>query len=329
MTCRLKCSRTLSFVAAGLAAALITGAASVWAQEFPTKPVRMIVPFAPGGGSDLNARRLSDQLSDRWKQPLVVHNMGGAGGNLALAATASSEPTGYTMLFASLAIIVNNPTLYSNLQVDPDRDLAPVVLIGEVPLVLLVNAELPANDVASFIALAKQRPVHFGSGGVGTSMHLAGELLNSVAGIKMVHVPFKGAGPVVAAIMGNEIQMIMQNAALAEGQVKGGRLKALAIASPKRLAMLPNVPTFEESGVPNYRAAISYGIYVRAGTPASVIATLNRSINAVLADPAYRKQMASLGMELAGGTPQQLAAYVAAERKKWVPIIRALGIKVN
>jgi tripartite-type tricarboxylate transporter receptor subunit TctC len=233
------------------------------------------------------------------------------------------------MLFASLAIIVNNPTLYSNLQVDPDKDLAPVVLIGEVPLVLLVNAELPAKDVASFIALAKQRPVHFGSGGVGTSMHLAGELLNSVAGIKMVHVPFKGAGPVVAAIMGNEIQMIMQNAALAEGQVKGGRLKALAIASPKRLVMLPNLPTFEESGMPNYRAAISYGIYVRAGTPASVIATLNRSINAVLSDPAYRKQMASLGMELAGGTPQQLAAYVAAERKKWVPIIRALGIKVK
>jgi tripartite-type tricarboxylate transporter receptor subunit TctC len=195
--------------------------------------------------------------------------------------------------------------------------------------VLLVNAELPANDVASFIALAKQRPVHFGSGGVGTSMHLAGELLNSVAGIKMVHVPFKGAGPVVAAIMGNEIQMIMQNAALAEGQVKGGRLKALAVASSNRLAMLPKIPTFEESGVPSFRAAISYGIYVRVGTPASVIATLNHSINSVLSDPAYRKQMASLGMELAGGTPQQLAAYVATERKKWVPIIRALGIKVN
>ena len=329
MTRRLQSSGTLSLVAAALAAALITSTASGWAQEFPTKPVRMIVPFAPGGGSDLNARRLSDQLSDRWQQPLVVHNMGGAGGNLALAATASSEPTGYTMLFASLAIIVNNPTLYSNLQVDPDRDLAPVVLIGEVPLVLLVNAELPADDVASFIALAKQRPVHFGSGGVGTSMHLAGELLSSVAGIKLVHVPFKGAGPVVTAIMGNEIQMIMQNVALADGQVKGGRLKALAIASPKRLAMLPNIPTFEESGVPSYRAGISYGIYVQAGTPASVIATLNRSINSVLADPAYRKQMTSLGMELAGGTPQQLAAYVAAERKKWVPIIRGLDIKVN
>jgi tripartite-type tricarboxylate transporter receptor subunit TctC len=160
-------------------------------------------------------------------------------------------------------------------------------------------------------------------------MHLAGELLNSVAGIKMQQVTIKGAGPVVTAIMGNEIQMIMQNVALAEGQVKGGRLKAPAIASPKRLAMLPNIPTFEESGVPSYRAGISYGIYVRAGTPASVIATLNRSINSVLADPAYRKQMTSLGMELAGGTLQQLAAYVAAERKKWVPIIRRLGIKVN
>jgi tripartite-type tricarboxylate transporter receptor subunit TctC len=327
MTYSLKRGR-LSLVATGLVA-LMTSTASVQAQEFPTRPVRMIVPFAPGGGSDLNARRLSDQLAERWKQPLVVHNMGGAGGNLALGATAASEPTGYTMLFASLAIIVNNPTLYSKLQVDPDRELTPVVLIGEVPLVLLMNADLPAKDVASFIAMAKQRPVHFGSGGVGTSMHLAGELLNSVTGIKMVHVPFKGAGPVVGAIMGNEIQMIMQNAALAESQVKGGRLRALAIASPKRLAILPNLPTFEESGVPNYRAAIAYGIYVRAGTPASVIEKINRTINAVLEEPAYRKQMASLGMELAGGTPQQLSAYVAAERKKWVPIIRALGIKAD
>ncbi|MCC7414339.1 MAG: tripartite tricarboxylate transporter substrate binding protein [Gammaproteobacteria bacterium] len=318
-----------SFVVAGVAAVLLAATANAPAQEFPEKPARMIVPFAPGGGADFNARRLSDQLSERWKQPVVVHNMGGGGGNVALAATAASEPTGYTMLFASLAIIVNNPTLYSNLSFDPDKDLTPVALIGEVPLVLMVNADLPAKDLASFIALAKQRPVHFGSGGVGTSMHLAGELLNAVAGIKMVHIPYKGAGVVVAAIMANEVQMIMQNVALAEGQIKGGRLKVLAAASPKRLAMLPNVPTFAESGLPDYRAAISYGIYVRAGTPAPVIAALNRSINAVLDDPAYRKQMSMLGMELAGGTPQQLAAYVAAERKKWVPILRTLGIKAN
>lgn len=322
-----KSGGALWFFTTALAAVLVAVTASVPAQEFPAKPVRMIVPFAAGGGSDLHARRLAEKLSERWKRPVVVHNMGGGGGNVALAATASSEPTGYTLLFASLAIIVNNPTLYENLAVDPDRDLAPVALIGEVPLVLLVNAELPANDVASFIALAKQRTLHFGSGGVGTSMHLAGELLNSVAGVKMVHVPFKGAGPVVAAIMGNEIQMIMQNAGLIDAQVQGGRVKALAIASPRRLAILPNLPTFAEGGVPNYHAAIAYGIYVRAGTPPSVVAALNRSVSAAIADPAYRQQMAALAMDLAGGAPQQLAAYVAAERKKWVPIIRRLGIK--
>ncbi len=318
-----------SFPAALLSAALITCAVNVSAQHFPTRPVRMIVPFVAGGGADITARRLAEQLGAAWKQPVVIQNSGGAGGNLAVAATVSSEPTGYTVLFASVAIIANNPTLYEKLPFNPDKDLAPVILLGEVPLVLMVSATLPATDVPSFIALARKQPgtLHFGSGGIGTSMHLAGELLKSVAGIDLVHVPFKGANQVIAAIMGNEIQFIFQNAALVEGQVRGGRVKALGIASQKRLAALPDLPTFEESGVPNFRVGISYGIYVRSGTPAPVISTLNRDIQAVLDDPAYRKQMTALGFELAGGTPQQLAAYVQAERKKWSPIIRKLGIK--
>ena len=320
-----------SLPAALLSAVLVTCALGVSAQGFPTRPVRMIVPFVAGGGADVTARRLATELGAAWKQPVVIQNSGGAGGNVAVAAAASSEPTGYTMLFASVAIIANNPTLYEKLPFDVDRDLAPVILLGEVPLVLMVSAALPATDVPSFIALAKKQPgtLHFGSGGVGTSMHLTGELLKSVAGIDLVHVPFKGANQVVAAIFGNEIQFIFQNAALVEGQVKGGRVRALAIASPKRLGTLPDLPTFEESGVPNFRAGISYGIYVRSGTQARVISTLNRDIQAVLDDPAYRKQMSVLGFELAGGSPQQLTAYVQAERKKWVPIIRKLGIKSN
>jgi tripartite-type tricarboxylate transporter receptor subunit TctC len=325
-------TRRLSCFTAGLlSAALIVCTAGVSAQQFPTRPVRMIVPFVAGGGADITARQLAERLGAAWKQPVVIQNSGGAGGNVAVAATASSEPTGYTVLFASVAIIANNPTLYGKLPFDPDRDLAPVIFFGEVPLVLMVSATLAANDVPSFIALARKQPgtLHYGSGGVGTSMHLAGELLKSVAGIDLVHVPFKGANQVVAAIMGNEIQFIFQNAALVDGQVKGGRIKALGIASAKRLAALPDLPTFEESGVANFRVAISYGIYVRAGTPAAVIATLNRDIQAVLDDPAYGKQMAALGFELGGGTPQQLTAYVQAERKKWIPIIRKLGIKGN
>ena len=320
------------FAVATLSVALMTGTATVSAQEFPTRPVRVIVPFAPGGGSDLNARRLAQQLENLWKQSLVIHNMGGAGGNLAAAATASSEPTGYTLFFASLAIIVNNPTLYAGrLPFDVDKDLAPVAMIGEVPLVLMVNTGFPANNLASFIDYGKKNPgkVHFGSGGVGTSMHLTGELMNSVAGIKMVHVPYKGAGPVVAAIMSNEIQMIFQNAALAESQIKTGRLKVLASASAKRLAALPDVPTFDEGGLPNFRASISYGVYVRSGTPRAMLATLNRSINTVLKNPQFVKQMAAAGVELSGGTPQQLTDFVKVERKRWVPIITSLGFKAN
>lgn len=291
----------------------------------------MIVPFVAGGGADVTARRLAEQLGAIWKQPVVIQNSGGAGGNIAVAAAASSEPTGYTVLFASVAIIANNPTLFEKLPFNPDKDLAPVILLGNVPLVLLVSAALPATDVPSFIALAKKQPgtLHFGSGGIGTSMHLAGELLKAAAGIDLVHVPFKGANQTIAAIMGNEVQFIFQNAALVEGQVKGGRVKALAIASAKRLGTLPDLPTFEESGVPGFRVGIGYGLYVRSGTPASVISTLNRDIQTVLDDPAYRKQMTALGFELAGGTPQELTTYVQTERKKWTPIIRKLGIKGN
>jgi len=319
-------------IATSLAIALAVAAASTPAEEFPSKPMRLIVPFAAGGGADLNARRLAEPLSGLWKQPVVVQNMGGAGGNLAAAATAASEPTGYTLLFASLAIIVNNPTLYQGtLPYDPDKDLAPVVLVGQVPLVLMVNAQSPAKDVASLIALAKQRPntLHFGSGGVGTSMHLTAELLKARTGIDIVHVPFKGANPVVAAMMSDEVQIMFQNAGLADNQAKTGRLKALAIASDKRMKIMPTLPTFQESGMPNFRAAITYGIYVVAGTPTSLIKRLNHDINTVLKDATYLRQMEILGIEPGGGTPRELADYVATEREKWVPILRKLNIKAR
>jgi len=319
----------LHCIAALLSSVFLFATATSSAEKFPTKSVRLIVQFSPGGGADTNARRLGLQLEALWKQSIVVQNLGGAGGNLANAATATSEPDGYTLLFASLATMVNNPTLYQGkLTYDPDKDLAPVVLVGGVPLVLMVNAKSPAKDVASFIALAKQQPhaLNFGSGGVGTTQHLTGELLKAKAGIDIVHVPFKGATPAVAAIMGGEIQLIFQNAGVAASQVKTGRVKLLAITSNQRTKGLPNLPTFKESGMPDFQAAITYGIYVAGGTPAPLIAQLNRDINTVLKTPKYEEQMAILGVELEGGTPQQLADFVAAERKIWVPIIRNLGL---
>ena len=313
-----------------IACSFFMGAAASAADKYPAKPVRLIVPFAPGGGADLNARRLGNQLSDFWKQSVVIHNMGGAGGNLAAAATAASETDGYTMLFASIAIIVNNPTLYGGkLKYDPDKDLAPVVLVGSVPLVLMLNAATPPKDVKSLITLAKQRPnaLNFGSGGVGTSMHLTGELFKARSGVDIVHVPFKGASAVVAAMMNGEVQVLFQNAGLAKSQVQTGRLKALAITSNSRMKILPDLPTFKESGMPGFTAAISYGIYVAGGTPSALVAQLNRDINKVLQNPKYREQMEMLGVEVGGGTPQELAAFVVEERKKWVPIITKLGLK--
>jgi tripartite-type tricarboxylate transporter receptor subunit TctC len=320
----------MSMMALLLASVLLASHAGAAANEFPSRPVRLIVPFAAGGGADLTARRLAQALESHWKQSIVVDNRGGAGGNLAVGIVASSEPNGYSVLFASMAIIVNNPTLYRNLSFDVDKDITPVAMVGEVPLALMVNNNFPANDLKGFIAYAKQYPgkINFGSGGPGTSMHLGGELLSSVAGIKMVHVPFKGAGPVVAAILGGEIQMILQNVALAEPQLKTGLVKVLATAASKRAAGLPDVPTFAEAGLP-FEASIAYGIYTRAGTPAAVVAATNRAINAVLKDPEFLKLLAAGGIVPMGGSPQDVTAFVQAERKKWVPLLKSLGLKAN
>jgi len=316
---------------AGSVVAMITCVSIAQAENFPVKPVRLIVPFSAGGGADLNARRLAQRLNSLWKQPVIVHNVAGAAGNLAAATTASSQPDGYTLFFASLAIIVSNPALYKKLPFDPDRDFAPVVLIGEGPHVLLVSSASPATKVSELIALAKERPgsLNFGSGGVGTSLHLAGELLKAVTGIDIVHVPYKGAALAIAAMVGDEIQMLFDNGSSAVGHIRAGRVRGLAIASQTRSGVLPDVPTFEETGIANFRSGVGHGIYVRSGTPAAVIRLVNRAINTVFEEPEYKKQMAALAYNLAGGTPEQLRAHVDAERKKWLPIIRKQGIKAN
>ena len=299
------------------------------AQEFPSRPVRIIAPFPAGGGADIAARRLAERLLNRWKQPVVVQNIAGAAGNLAAAATATSEPDGYTLFFASLPILVANPVLYEKLSFNADRDFAPVILVSDTPHILLVNAQFPAASLPELIAYAKARPgkVNFGSGGQGTSLHLAGELLKTRAGIDIVHIPYKGTAPASAALLGDEIQMVFDSGASALGQIRGGRMRALAIASRSRAAVLPEVPTFDEGGITNFYSGVPHGVFVRSGTPAAVVTALNRVINAVFQEPEYRKQAAASGINLAGGDPQQLTAYLAAEKKKWLPIIQSQGIK--
>ena len=316
---------------AGLALTAITSLPPAHAQTYPTKPVRMIVPFAPGGGADLTARGLAQRLSGMWKQPVVVQNVAGAAGNLAAATTAASQPDGYTLFFATVPIIVSNPVLYDKLPFDPDRDFAPVILIGEGPHVLLVSSTFKATKLSELIALAKQRPgqLNFGSGGVGTSLHLAGEYLKARAGIEIVHVPYKGAAPANVALQGNEIQMLFDNGLSAIGHIRSGRTRGLGIAAGVRSPVLPEVPTFEESGIANFRSGVGHSMYVRSGTSAAIVATVNRAINSALQDAEYKQQMTALAYNLAGGTPEQLRAHIESERKKWLPIIRAQNIKAE
>lgn len=301
------------------------------AQEFPSRPVRFISPMAPGGGGDLNARRLAEQLRSKWGQPVIVENRTGSGGNNAAAAASGATPDGYTLFFASHPIFAVNPVLYQALPFNADRDFTPVVLVSKTPHVLIVNAALPAKALPDLVALAKSQPgkLNFGSGGVGTSIHLAGELFKNQAGIDMRHVPYRGAAPAMAALAGNEIQLLFDSTMTAIGHVRGGRARGLAIASAKRSTALPDLPTFDESGFPGFEAGVSHGLLVPAKTPASLIKELNQAVNEILAHPDYRKQMAERGVELVGGTPGEFQVYLAAERRKWARIIREQGIRKN
>ena len=286
--------------------------------------------MAAGGGADANARRLAQILAKIVKQNVLVENISGGAGNLAAQTVAGGGNDGQTLLFASHPIIAINPVLYEHLPFNPDQ-LKPVVLVSQTPHILLANLDLPAKTVGELIRYAKAKPgtVNFGSGGKGTSIHLAGELLQSVAGISLVHVPYKGAAPAFTALVGNEIQLLFDSSTTAIGHIRGGRVRALAIASPARLSVVPELPTFAESGVPGFEAGVGHGILVNSATPADRVALLNHAINLALADPEYRKQMSDLGVVLVGGAPEKFAQFLTAERKKWSEVIAQRGLRVE
>jgi tripartite-type tricarboxylate transporter receptor subunit TctC len=316
----------------GALAVVMLGSASpaiAQAQEYPARPVRLIAPFAAGGGADLAARRLAERLNNRWKQPVIVQNIAGGAGNAAAQTVAASERDGYTLFFASLPILVTNPLLYARLPFNAERDFAPVILVSDTPHILLVNAANRAGKLQELIAHAKAQPgkVNFGSGGQGTSLHLAGELLRTVAGINIVHVPYKGAAPAITAMLGDEIQMMFDNGASALGHIRGGRVRGLGIAAKARAAPLPEVPTFDESGIANFYSGVPHGVFVAAGTPANVVGTINQTINAIFQEAEYRRAVTQAGTNLAGGDPSQLTAYLALEKRKWQPLIQSQGIK--
>lgn len=319
-------------IAVACGAAMWACAATSWAaQQFPTLPVRMVGANPAGGAADVNARRLAERLSRKWGQTVVVQNLAGAGGSVAASTVANATPNGHTILFAFHPMLAVNPVLYSDLPFDADKDFASVIFISKTPHVLLVNPSLPAKSVAEFIALARAKPgtFNFGSGGAGSSTHLAGELLKARANVDLRHVPYRGGAPAAAALMGNEIQFLFDATLTAVGHIKGGRLKGLAIASTSRAAAIPDVPTFAESGLPGFESTIGHGLVVPAKTPAAVINALNGATNEVIKEPEYSGPMIASGAQVIGGAPRLFRDFVDAERRKWTPIIRNQGIKAD
>jgi tripartite-type tricarboxylate transporter receptor subunit TctC len=297
------------------------------ADTFPNRPLRFVSAMAPGGTGDLNARRLADQLKAHLGQQIVVENRAGAGGNIAAQTAAAATPDGYTLLFASHPIFAVNPLLNDKMPFKLG-DFATVALISKTPHVLLVNNALPVTNLGDLISYAKTRAVglNFGSGGVGTSVHLAGELLKARTGMNLVHVPYKGAALSVTALVSNEIQLLFDASMTAVGHIRGGRAKALAIAHAHRSPVVPELPTFAEIGLPGFEAGVSHGLLAPAATPAAIVARLNHAINTVLNDATFRKQMAESGVELVGGTPKQFLDYLNAEHKLWSEVVRKLNL---
>src|SRR6185295_3777982 len=297
--------------AALIALALLAGpaAAQVRSQDagYPSRPVRFVAPFAAGGGADVNVRRLGERLNRLWGQPVLVDNIAGAGGGVAAVSVAKSRPDGYTLLFLTHPILAIAPSLYEKLPYDPENDFTAIVHVSDTPIVLLVNPSLAASNVPELVALAKARPgtLNFGTGGVGTSLHLAGELFKAATGTDIAHVPYKGTAPALTALLGNEIQLLFDSSASALQRMQGGRVRGIAVASMTRLSAAPALPTFDESGVRDFVVTLAYGVIGPAGMPPALVATLNRDLNTVLSDAEYRAQMAEGGAIVIGGSPEQ------------------------
>jgi tripartite-type tricarboxylate transporter receptor subunit TctC len=295
---------------------------------FPDHPIKVINGFAAGGGSDILLRTIAPAIGDILGQPLVVEYRTGAGGNLAMEAVARAPADGYTLLMGSPGL-ATNPFLYASLPFDPLKDFAPISLVGTVQNVLVVNPSLPVHDVKGLIALAKQKPgtLNYASPGVGTSLHLAGELFKLDTGTDIVHVAYKGGGQAQTDVIGGQVQMMFNVLPSALPLVQGGKLRALAVTGPKRAESLPDVPTMIESGVPGYTALTWNGLLAPAGTPPEVIAKLNDAIVKAMRSPEMKERLAKIGQDVAWSTPAEFAAFLRDETAKWSKVIRASGIK--
>lgn len=319
-------------VSAAVAAACLGGAANAMAAsgDYPTRPIRFVVPFPPCGGADTLARVLGQKLGEAWGEQVVIDNRPGAGGNISAEIAAKAAPDGYTIFQGNVAHAIS-ASLYARLNYDLVRDFSPVTQLASTPFVLLVNPSLPANSVRELVALAKAKPgqLNYGSSGSGGASHLAMELFKSMAGVDVRHIPYKGAGPAATDLISGQIQLMFFVQAAARPHISSGRLRGLAVASAKRSSALPELPTVAESGVPGYEAGSWYGVLVPTGTPGRVITRLHAAITRVLSLPDVKERLSNQGFEVVGNTPAQFGAYIRAEIPKWARVVKASGARVD
>jgi tripartite-type tricarboxylate transporter receptor subunit TctC len=317
----------ICLIAIGISAIASIGNAS--ALDYPTRPVRWVVGYPPGGATDILARLIGQRLSERLGQQFVIENKPGAGNNIATESVVNAEPDGYTILLVNPANYIN-ASLYGNLKFNFIRDIAPVASFNRVPNVMTVNKDVPAKTVAEFIAYVKANPgkVNLASSGNGTSVHLSGEMFMAMTGTKMQHVPYRGAAPAITDLLGGQVQVIFDNMPSILQHIRAGSLRALAVTSTARSPLLPDVPTLAET-VPGYEASALFGVGVPKNTPKEIIEKLNKEINAVLAEPAIKARLIDLGGEPLLGPPEAFGAMIAAETEKWEKVVKSAGVHVD
>jgi tripartite-type tricarboxylate transporter receptor subunit TctC len=313
-----------------LALTLVCAAAS--AQSYPSRPIRLVVPYPPGGPLDIMARAIGQKLAEAWSQPVVVDNRAGAGGNIGADLVAKSTADGYTLLMGAVATHAINPTLYAKVPYDPVKDFAPVALVAQVPNILVVNPAVPVRSVRELIEFARARPgyLNFGSGSTGSTGHLAGELFNTMAGVKMVHIPYKGGAPAMADLLAGQVQLMFDNLANALPNVKAGRLRALAVTTLARSPAMPELPTIAESGLPGFDLTTWFGVMAPAGTPPEILAKLNAEIVRALNAKDMRERLEKMGAEPPpNNTPERFAAFIGTEAAKYAKVVRDSGAKAE
>jgi tripartite-type tricarboxylate transporter receptor subunit TctC len=310
-------------------AALAAAFTSVQAQDFPTRPITLVIPFAPGGSTTIVGRGVAEKMSTLLGDKIIVDNRPGAGGTVGTRAVAKSEPDGYTLLLGYTGTLAIGPSLYKNVGYDPRKDFAPIGLIGNAPNSLVVNPSFPAKTVAELITYAKANPgtVNFGSAGAGTASHITGEYFARAAGITLVHIPYKGTGPALTDLLGGHIPMAFAPIPASHTNVAAGKLRALAVTSTTRSGLLPDVPTIAESGLPGFDASLYYGLAAPAGTPRPIIDKLNKALRDALASDEVKRQLGNDGTDITPGSPEDYAALIDKDEKKWAQLVKASGVE--